>query len=49
MSRRELIRNRGLGFVPVIVALVAVQSVAALAFAAAGLRERTRVGRAVPA
>jgi MFS family permease len=32
------------GFVPVVVALVAVQSVAALAFAAAGLRERARVG-----
>jgi MFS family permease len=37
------------GFVPVIFALVAVQSVAAIAFAAAGLRERSRVGRAVPA
>jgi hypothetical protein len=37
------------GFVPVILALVAVQSVAALAFAAAGLRERARVGQAVPA
>jgi MFS family permease len=31
------------GFVPVVVALVAVQSVAAIAFAAAGLRERARV------
>jgi MFS family permease len=31
------------GFVPVVVALVAVQSVAALAFAAAGLRERARI------
>jgi MFS family permease len=37
------------GFVPVILALVAVQSVAAFAFAAAGLRERARVGQAVPA
>jgi MFS family permease len=39
------------GFVPVIVALVAVQSVAAVAFAAAGLRERARVSdaEAVPA
>lgn len=37
------------GFVPVILALVAVQSVAALAFAAAGLRERARVAQAVPA
>ena len=37
------------GFVPVVVALVSVQSVAALAFAAAGLRERARVGQAVPA
>jgi MFS family permease len=37
------------GFVPVVLALVAVQSVAAIAFAAAGLRERARVGQAVPA
>jgi MFS family permease len=37
------------GFVPVILALVAVQTVAALAFAAAGLRERARVAQAVPA
>jgi len=37
------------GFVPVVLALVAVQSVAAFAFAAAGLRERARVGQAVPA
>lgn len=39
------------GFVPVVVALVAVQSVAAVAFAAAGLRERARVSEAeaVPA
>jgi MFS family permease len=37
------------GFVPVVLALVAVQTVAALAFAAAGMRERARVGQAVPA
>lgn len=39
------------GFVPVVVALVAVQSVAMAAFAAAGLRERARVAdvEAVPA
>jgi MFS family permease len=37
------------GFVPVVIALVAVQSLAALAFAAAGLRERGRVAEAVPA
>ena len=89
MTRRELIRNRGLlgvlardtvsltgsqmtalalpwfvltttgsasrtaldseGFVPVVVALVSVQSVAALAFAASGLRERARMAQAVPA
>ena len=37
------------GFVPVIFALVAVQTVAAAAFLAAGLRERARVAQAVPA
>jgi MFS family permease len=37
------------GFRPVILALVAVQSVAAIAFTTAGLRERARVGRAVTA
>lgn len=37
------------GFVPVVLAIVVVQSVAALAFAAAGLRERARVAEAVPA
>jgi MFS family permease len=37
------------GFVPVVLALVAVQTVAAFAFAAAGLRERARVGQVVPA
>jgi MFS family permease len=37
------------GFLPVVLALVAVQTVAALAFAAAGLRERARVAQAVPA
>lgn len=37
------------GFVPVVVAIVVVQSLAAVAFAAAGLRERARVAQAVPA
>jgi MFS family permease len=37
------------GFVPVVAALVAVQSVAAVAFAAAGLRERARTAQVVPA
>jgi MFS family permease len=37
------------GFVPVILALVAVQTVAALAFARAGLRERARAGEVVTA
>jgi MFS family permease len=37
------------GFRPVIFMLVAVQSVAAIAFTAAGLRERARVGQAVAA
>ena len=37
------------GFRPVILALVAVQSVAAIAFTAAGLRERARVAQVVPA
>lgn len=37
------------GFVPVVFALVAVQSVAAVAFAAAGMRERARLAQAVPA
>jgi MFS family permease len=37
------------GFVPVVLALVAVQSVAAFAFAAAGLRERARATQPVPA
>jgi hypothetical protein len=37
------------GFRPVILALVAVQSVAAIAFTTAGLRERARVGQALPA
>jgi MFS family permease len=37
------------GFMPVVFALVTVQSVAAIAFAAAGLRERGRVAQAVPA
>jgi MFS family permease len=37
------------GFAPVILALVAVQTVAALAFAAAGLRERARTGQVVVA
>jgi MFS family permease len=37
------------GFLPVILALVAVQTFAALAFATAGLRERARVGEVVPA
>lgn len=37
------------GFVPVVATLVAVQTVAAVAFAAAGLRERARVAEAVPA
>jgi MFS family permease len=37
------------GFVPVVLALVAVQTVAAFAFAAAGLRERARTAQAVPA
>ena len=35
------------GFRPVILVLVAVQTVAALAFAAAGLRERARAGEVV--
>ena len=37
------------GFLPVIFALVAVQTVAALAFASAGLRERARAGEVVTA
>ena len=37
------------GFMPVVFALVTVQSVAAIAFAAAGLRERGRAAQAVPA
>ncbi len=37
------------GFVPVLLALVAVQTVAALAFARAGLRERARAGEVVTA
>ena len=37
------------GYVPVVVALVAVQSVAAIAFMTAGLRERARAGEAVTA
>jgi MFS family permease len=37
------------GFVPVVLALVAVQTVAAFAFAAAGLRERARTAQAVAA
>ena len=37
------------GFVPVVATLVAVQTIAAVAFAAAGLRERARVAEAVPA
>jgi MFS family permease len=37
------------GFVPVIFALVAAQTVAGIAFAAAGLRERARTAQAVPA
>jgi MFS family permease len=37
------------GYVPVILVLVAVQSVAAVAFAVAGLRERARTGVVVPA
>ena len=36
------------GFRPVVLAVVAVQSVAAVAFAAAGLRERARVGQGAP-
>jgi MFS family permease len=37
------------GFRPVVIAVVAAQSLAAVAFTAAGLRERARVGRAVTA
>lgn len=37
------------GFMPVVAVLVAVQTVAAIAFAAAGLRERARVGEPVAA
>jgi MFS family permease len=37
------------GFLPVVLALVAVQSVAAIAFAAAGLRERARTAQMAPA
>jgi MFS family permease len=37
------------GFRPVILALVAVQTLAAIAFTTAGLRERARIGGAVPA
>jgi hypothetical protein len=37
------------GFLPVILALVVVQTFAAFAFAAAGLRERARATQAVPA
>ena len=37
------------GFLPVVAVLVAVQTAAAVAFAAAGLRERARVTEAVPA
>jgi predicted MFS family arabinose efflux permease len=37
------------GFVPVVLTLVAVQTLAAVAFTTAGLRERARVGEVVPA
>ena len=37
------------GYLPVILALVGVQTLAALAFATAGLRERARAGEVVPA
>jgi hypothetical protein len=37
------------GFLPVILALVVVQTLAAVAFCLAGLRERTRGAEVVPA